>query len=77
MGDVNSGQLSMLCGYPQSTSQFSDFQKKTGLQSLQGGISGHFQYKSYSNWKQALTTSSEPNFLMISYEVCWHGPGTL
>lgn len=51
--------------------------KKVGLQSLGAWISGHFQYKSYTNWKQALTAWGEPNFLMISYEVCWHSPATL
>lgn len=43
----------------------------------EGEILGNFQYKLYTNWKQALTAWGEQNFLMISYEVCWHSPGTL
>jgi len=73
---VNSGQLSTVCGYSQSTQQVSYFQNKDFSQ-WRGGISGHFQCKSYRNWKQALYAWDKPNFLMISYEVCWHGPGTL
>lgn len=43
----------------------------------EGGISCNFQYKSYTNWEQSLTAWGEQNFLMISYEVCWHSPDTL